>query len=175
MKGLTPRQSEFVRQYLVDLNAAQAAIRAGYSAKTAATCGPRLLRFAQVRKAVEEAQAKRAERLDLRADHVLHELVRVARVDIGDAFDEQGRLKPLKDIPEDTRRAIAGIETDELYAGGGDNRVEIGQTRKLKFYDKVKALELLARHFGLLRDKVELAGAGGGALTVEVKVIGGDE
>ena len=157
----------------MDLNAAQAAVRAGYSAKTAESCGPRLLRNAQVRKEVERLQEERAKRLDLTADDVLAELVRIARVDIGEAYDEKGRLRPLKDIPEDVRRAIAGVEVVELFEGAGEERVQSGELKKLKLWDKVKALELLAKHLGLLRDKVEVSGAGGGALTVEVKVLGG--
>lgn len=173
MTRLTPRQSAFVREYLVDLNAAQAAVRAGYSAKTAESCGPRMLRNAQVRKEVERLQSERAKRLDLTADHVLHELVRIARVDVGEAFTEDGRLKPLKDIPEDVRRAIAGLDVEELFEGVGEERTQVGVVKKVKFWNKVQALELLAKHLGLLRDKVEVSGAGGGALTVEVKVLGG--
>lgn len=134
-----------------------------------------MLRFAQVRKEVERLQAERARRLDLTTDNVLSELVRIARADIGEAFDEKGRLRPLKDIPEDTRRAIAGVDVVELFEGSGEERVQSGELKKLKLWNKVQSLELLAKHLGLLRDKVELSGEGGGALTVEVKVLGGDE
>lgn len=166
MARLTPRQSAFVREYLVDLNAAQAAVRAGYSARAAASCGPRLLKSPQVLAAVAQAQKERAQRLEVSADDVLRELVRIARVDVGEAFDDNGRLRPFRDIPEDTRRAISAVDVEELDEGG--------LLKKVKCWDKVKALELLAKHLGLLRDKVEVSGSGGAPLVIEVRTFGGE-
>lgn len=153
---LGPKQNRFVAEYLKDLNATAAAIRAGYAETSAESQGSRLLRNAKVKKAVAEAMERRSERVEVKADDVLRELIRIFSVDIGKAYDKEGRLLPLHEMPEDIRRAIAGIETDELYAGGGESRVEIGQTRKVKFLDKTKAIELAMRHLGLFKDKVQL-------------------
>lgn len=154
---LTPKQAAFVREYLVDLNGAAAAVRAGYAAKSSHVEAARLLANASVRAAVDKALETRADRVELKADDVLREIQRIYSCDIADAFDEQGRLLPLKDMPLDVRRCISGIETDELYAGGGEMRVEIGQTRKVKFWPKDKALDMAMRHLGKYRDKVEVS------------------
>lgn len=154
---LTPRQQVFVTEYLVDLNATQAAVRAGYSAKTAHAQGPRLLEHVEVRAAVDDALKRRSERVEVKADDILRELLRLAMVDIGEAFDANGRLKPIKDIPPDVRRAIAGIEVFEEFKGSGQDRIPVGEVRKLKFWDKVKGLELLGKHLKLFNDnKLEL-------------------
>lgn len=156
--AITPLQQRFVDEYLLDLNASAAAGRAGHKAKRLDQAGYAMLRNAEVAAAVQAAQAKRAERTAITADVVLGELLRLARVDIGAAFAEDGTLKPLRDIPEDVRRAIAGVEVDELFEGRGRDRKQLGYTRKVKFWDKARALELLARHLGLLKDKVEVTG-----------------
>jgi phage terminase small subunit len=149
--ALTAKQARFVAEYLVDLNATQAATRAGYSAKTAEQQGPRLLGNVGVRRAIDEALARRSERIELKSDDVLRELLRLARVDIGEAFDHEGHLKPLHLMSEDCRRAIAGVEV-EAVAG------EAATVTKVKFWDKTRALELLGKHLKLFTDKVELSG-----------------
>jgi phage terminase small subunit len=155
---LTARQQRFVAEYLVDLNATAASVRAGYSAKTAPQQGPRLLQHPTVAKEISAALERRSARLEIKADDVLRELLRLARVDIGEAFDDEGKLKPLKEIPEDVRRAISGIEVDELFDGHGENRMSIGVTRKLKFWDKTRALEMLGKHLKLFTDRIEVSG-----------------
>lgn len=151
--ALTPKQNRFVAEYLVDLNATQAAIRAGYSPKTAEKIGSENLRKPEVAKAVEEAKARRAERVEVSQDEVLRELLRIARTDIGEAFDVNGNLRPLHDIPVDVRRAISSVEVDELWEGRGEDRDQVGVTRKLKFWDKTKALELLGKHLALFVER----------------------
>lgn len=167
---LNARQLRFAEEYVVDLNGTAAARRAGYkgSDRVLEVTGSRLLSHAEVAARVAELQAKRSQRTQITADVVLGELLRLARTDIGEAFDADGRLKAIKDIPEDVRRAIAGVEVDELFEGRGRDRVQVGWTRKVKFWDKARALELLARHLGLLKDKVEVTGK----LTLEDLVAG---
>ena len=167
MSELNEKQARFVEEYLVDLNATQAAIRAGYSRRTAAEQGYDLLRKPQISEAVQAGQVRLSKATGVSAQVILGELLRIARVDIGEAFDENGALKPLKEIPEDVRRAISGMEVDELFDGTGRERLRIGETRKVKFWDKTRALELLAKHLGLLKDRVELTGKDGGPVTVE--------
>ncbi|HEX7013171.1 MAG TPA: terminase small subunit, partial [Steroidobacteraceae bacterium] len=168
-KGLTPKQQRFVDEYLVDLNATAAYRRAGYTAKgnAAEVNAARLLRNAQVAQAVRKAMDERAARVEVRQDDVLRELMRLAMCDISQAFDEEGRLRPLHEIPEDVRRAIAGVDTVERTLSAGqqgedDEEVEevavVQRVRKIKFWDKTKALELLGRHLKLYTDKVEHSG-----------------
>lgn len=155
---LTPQQARFVAEYLVDLNATQAAIRAGYSENTAESQGSRLLSVAKVRAAVDAAMQRRSQRVEVKADDVLRELMRLAFVDLGKAYREDGTLLPIHEIPEDVRRAMAGLEVDEIWEGFGEDRRQVGVTRKVKFIDKARALELLGKNLKLFTDKVEHSG-----------------
>lgn len=155
---LNPRQKRFVEAYLVDPNAKQAAIAAGYSAKTAETAGPRLYRNVQVRAEIDKRNEKRADKAGIKAETVIAELVRFALLDIGKAFRPDGTLLPLHEMPEDVRRAISGFETEELYEGADGEKFSLGKVRKVKFWDKTKGLELLGRHLKMWTDKVEHSG-----------------
>lgn len=165
------KQARFVEEYLKDLNGTQAAIRAGYSPRTAESQGSRLLNNAKVRRVVDEALERRASRVEVKSDDVLRELLRLSMTDIGQAFDEEGKLKKLHEMPEDVRRAIAGVEVEELFEGRGDSREHVGQVRKIKFWDKVKGLELLGKHLKLFTDRVEHSGT----LTLEQLITGSYE
>jgi phage terminase small subunit len=154
--GLTGKERLFAAEYLKDKNGKQAAIRAGYSPKTAEQQASRLLRKVKVRQAIEKHFSKVEEEAIVKVSDVLLELKRIALTDIGQAFDENGNLKPLKDIPEDVRRAIAGIDVDELYEGHGQDREQVGETKKIRFWDKNRALENLGRYFKLFTDRVEV-------------------
>src|SRR4051812_42447033 len=149
--ALTPKQTAFVREYLVDLNATQAAVRAGYSRKTAEKIGSENLRKPEVAKALQAAMDKRAERVELTADLVLRELLSHALFDPATLYDADGRMKKLAEIPLAARRSITALETDELGEDQG-----IGITRKVKYSDRLKALELLGRHLKLFTDRLEV-------------------
>jgi phage terminase small subunit len=164
---LTPKQAAFVENYLLDLNATQAAIRAGYSKRTANEQATRLLANVSVAAAIEAAKAERSQRTMISADRVLRELARIAFLDVGKAFTEGGGLKPLHEMDEDTRRAIGGLEVSALYADGEN----IGKLSKIKLSDKLRALELLGRHIGLFDQKVTING--GDPLTLLLKSVQG--
>ena len=158
-KDLTPKQKRFVEEYLVDLNATQAAIRAKYSENTAGSQAFDLLKKPEIQAAIQAEMDKRSKRTNITADNVLKELMRIATADLSGAYDEQGRLKPIHEIPEDTRRAMSGVKVFEEFEGFGADRVKIGEVREVKFWDKPKSLEILARHLKLLTDKVEVSGS----------------
>jgi phage terminase small subunit len=158
------KRQRFVEEYLVDLNAKEATIRAGYSTKGAKQQGHRLLSDPEIAAAVKAAQKAQVKRIRMTADDVLVGLAEIASVDIADIFDEDNALRPLRSIPAHVRKAIAGIEVEELFEGRGKDREHIGRNRKLKLSDKVRALEILARHHKLLTEKVELTGADGGPI-----------
>lgn len=147
MPKLTDKQKEFVRQYLVDLNATQAAIRAGYSVKTAYRQGADLLQKTSIREAIEKAQAKRARRVEVTQDYVLSNLVEVVERTMQRApvLDRKG-----EQVTDEEGRAVW------MFDAKGANR----------------ALELLGKHLGIFTDKVkaEVSGPDGGPVASEIVV-----
>lgn len=162
--SLNERQQLFVREYLVDLNATQAAIRAGYSVKTAGSQGFDLLKKPEIQEMVQAAYQKRAEKVELSAEQVLREIKLAAFLDPIELFADDGTLKPLREMPEHARRAIAGIEVEELYDGRGSERQFIGYLKKIKLVSKEGTLTLAGRHLGMFTDKTELTGKDGADL-----------
>jgi phage terminase small subunit len=176
---VSAKQRRFVAEYLVDHNATQAAIRAGYSKRTARQQASDLLSKPDIAQALQEALAAQQKRLEVKADDVLRELMRIGLCDLGQAFDDQGRLRPLHEMPEDVRRAIAGIEVEEEYSNpfadlprvtddglerDGGAKVAIGRVAKVRFWDKPKALELLGKYLKLFTEKHEHTGKDGGPI-----------
>ena len=156
--ALEPRQQRFCEEYIVDLNATQAGIRAGYSAKTAYSQAHDLLKKPEIEAEVQRLMNERSKRTEITADKVLKETYLLAMSDIGEAFNEDGSLKPIRDIPAHIRRAISSVEVDELFEGRGEQREHVGYTRKLRLWDKVKTLELLGKHLRLFDDAVKIDG-----------------
>ena len=149
--ALTAKQQAFVREYLLDLNATQAAIRAGYAAKWADRQAHLLIeKNRAIADAIQAALKKRNEKLEVTADRVVIELARIAFSDTTSAIRiEDGRVvvRDTNDLDENTRRAISEI-SETTTANGG--------TVKVKFHDKTRALELLSRHLGLLNDRLSI-------------------
>jgi phage terminase small subunit len=154
---LTPQQELFVAEYLKDLNATQAAIRAGYGEAGAHVRANELRKNPLVAAQIDAALAARNERVQIDADFVLRELFKLASCDLAAAFDEFGNLRNIHDIPPDVRKAISGVEVEDLFAGRGPDREQIGVTRKVKFWDKTRALEMLGRHLALFKDRLEVS------------------
>lgn len=152
---LNEKQIKFCKEYLIDLNATQAAIRTGYSAKTANRIASKLLSKVDIQKKLTELRGKIAEETQITPAVILGELLRLAKADISQAFDDKGNLKPIHEIPEDVRRAISSVEIFEEFSGSGKTREYIGQTKKLKFWDKTKSLELLGKHLAIFTEKVD--------------------
>jgi len=153
---MTPKQARFVSEYLIDLNATQAAIRSGYSPKTAQEQGSRLLSNVMVAAAVAAGKSKQLESADLSAARVLEELRRLALVDLRGFFDEHGNLKAISALTADQGAALASFEVIKKNAEAGDGIVDT--VHKFKVWDKPRALEMLAKHFGLLVEKLEHLG-----------------
>lgn len=165
---LTAKQQLFVDEYLKDRNATAAYKRAGYKAKpgpSSENAASRLLGNVGVAAAIAAASKTLSEQAQLEAKWVIERLMAIAGLDVSQAFDKDGALKPLSEIPELTRQAIAGLETDELYQGRGEDRHYVGQARKIRWWDKVKALELLGRHLGLFDE--DKPGSGGPTTVVK--------
>jgi len=146
----------FALEYLKDLNATRAYREVyGVKQKVAEANGPRLLGNARVAALVNGAMQKRAEKLEVNADKVLAEIGHMAYLDPLEMYDENNCLKPIAEIPETLRRAIASIETKELFEGAGKDREMIGYTKTVKLWNKPGSLELHGKHLKLFTDKVE--------------------
>ena len=148
-RKLTAKQSAFVREYLIDLNAKQAAIRAGFSAKTAEQQGYQLLQHPSVQAAIAEAMAKRANKLELTADRVLLEAARLALFDPRKLLNNDGTPTGIHELDDDTAAAIAGLDVLEQYEGTGKDRKFVGYVKKYRIADKNAALERVFKHMGL--------------------------
>lgn len=161
-RTLNPRQQAFVREYLVDGNATAAARRAGYrgSDSVLAATGHELLRIPKVAEAILFGQQQLAARAEVSAERLLAEVDTLALSDLAEAFDEKGALLPVKDMPESIRRCIAGVKVRRQRDGSTITEV--------KLWDKVRAQELALKRRGLLKDKVELSGADGKALSITI-------
>lgn len=156
------REPRFVDLYVANGgNGQQAAEGAGYAPHSARQTAAKLLTKAHIRAEIEKRLRAQSIRTGINADRILQELYRVATCDVGQAFDERGNLLPLREIPEDVRRAISGIETDELWDGAGKDRRQVGVTRKVRFWSKVEALRDLGRHLKLFVDIQEHRGLEG--------------
>jgi phage terminase small subunit len=161
MRTLTRREQLFVAEYQKDLNATAAAIRAGYSKNSAESCGSRLLARPEVKAAVAVKIEKRLTKADITADRTILEIARIAYLDPAEFFypaehEQAGKLRPITDLEEDVRRCIHSIEWAQANLDKTDGKKSAEWLHKHKFYDKVKALELLAKHFALLKDVVEV-------------------
>lgn len=155
MKKLTPKQEAFVQEYLVDMSATQAAIRAGYSARTAHAIGSKLLDRTHIKAAIIAAKAARSERTQVDADWVLRRLADEADADLADLYDDQGNIRPMKDWPLIWRQGLVqGIET--VQAKDGDGYVTV---LKVKLSDRVKRIELIGRHIDVqaFKDKLDVS------------------
>ena len=146
---MTKKQKRFVEEYLIDLNATQAAIRAGYSPLTARDIGCENLTKPNIQEAIDKAIAERSRRTGVNADRVVRELAKIAFVNAGEVVDFDTAILMDK-ISEDDMAAIQSIKVKTF----GEDGVE----REVKLADKLKALELLGKHLGLFKDKVELDG-----------------
>ena len=144
---LNEKQKRFVSEYIIDLNAKQAAIRAGYSPKGAEPQASRLLSNAKIQVEIAKAMEDRGKRTGITQDRVLAELSAIAFAKATDYVEVGGdgsvKIKPTAELTDEQKKAIASIKE-------GANGIEI------KLTDKTKALEMLSRHLGLFRDKLEV-------------------
>ena len=147
---MTKKQKRFVEEYLIDLNATQAAIRAGYSPDTAKSIGSENLTKPDIQARIAKAMAERSRRTGVNADRVIMELAKIAFVNASDVIDADTATVKADALPEDT----AAIKSVKVKTFGED-----GLEREVKMADKLKALELLGKHLGMFKDKVELSGS----------------
>lgn len=154
---LNDKQARFVAEYGVDQNGTQAAIRAGYSPKTARSIAHENLTKPDIREAIAEAEAERFQRLDITADRVLEEMARLAFSDMGVflRFDADGAAYlDLSALPPGATRLIRKITQEVVFGGEGEGEEgrRVLKTR-IELHDKRPALEKLGQHLGLWRSE----------------------
>jgi phage terminase small subunit len=169
-KILNPKQKKFVKEYLLDLNATQAAIRAGYSRRTAGEIGHEHLKKPEIKRAIQKAMDKRAKRLEISQDRILEELAILAYSDLKHYLDidpDTGaiRAKGFENMPENASRALKAIKEDRVIKEDADgHKVTIFDKVRFELHDKIKPLELLGKHLGMFKDEVQVSGG----LTINV-------
>lgn len=147
--AITEKQKKFVEEYLIDLNATQAAIRAGYSVKNAGKIGHELLEKTRISNEVTKKIAERSRRTGINADRVLIELAKIAFANADDIIESKDAT--LKENA--SRDDLAAIQSIKVKTFGED-----GVEREIKLADKLKALDMLGRHLGMWNDKLQVSG-----------------
>ncbi|MEQ6281193.1 terminase small subunit [Kluyvera huaxiensis] len=142
---LTDKQEMFCREYLIDLNATQAAIRAGYSVKTANRIAAQNLSKVDIQNRIAELKAKRNEDVGIDADYVLRRLVEIDQMDVLDILNDDGSLKQISLWPKAWRTTLTGLDISTTILNFNEETAET-ILKKIKWPDKVKNLELLGKH-----------------------------
>ncbi len=146
MAKLTAKQQRFCDEYLIDLNATQAAIRAGYSVKTANEQGSQLLAKLSIQEVIGKEMAERSRRTGINQDRVVLELAKLAFVNIADVVDLENATVRQSATDDD----LACIQSIKIKPS------EFGEEREIKLYDKKASLELLGKHLGMFKDNMNL-------------------
>lgn len=162
-KKLTKKQRLFVDEYLIDLNATQAAIRAGYSVESAKEIGCENLTKPNIQETIAKAMAERSRRTGVNQDRVVLELAKMAFVNANDLIDPES-AKVREGATEDDLACIQSVKVKTSYTPSGGS-VE----REIKLNDKMKALELLGKHLGMWNDKIDMN------ITLPVVISGEDD
>lgn len=165
--ALTAKQARFVAEYLIDLNATQAAIRAGYSKKTAQMIGFENLSKPIISEALSERMRAREARTEITQDRVLQEYAKLAFLDPRRFYDESGALIPVNLLPADVAAALVGVDVTDTYDKESNAVIT---TKKVKFIDKKGALDSVARHLGMFNDKLQMTGKDGAPIDMNLNV-----
>ena len=156
-KKLTDKQTLFVKEYLCDLNAKQAAIRSGYTARSAVVTASKLLTKANVAEAIAVGIEERAEAVKIDANYILSRLSEIDAMSVRDILTDDLRLKPLSEWPESWCRYISSIDLQEIAKSTQDAESAIHFIKKIKWPDKIKNLELIGKHVDVqaFKDRVD--------------------
>jgi len=171
--SLNPKQELFCQEYLVDLNATKAAERAKYSKKTARSIGQRLLTIVDIQKRIQELKKKREERTRVTQDRVVKELAILGFSDLQNyiTIDENTgaiQAKGFEEMPPEESRALQSIKEDRVIKEDADGeKTTVYDKVSFKMHDKIRALEILAKHLGMLVERHEVTGEDGGPVKIE--------
>lgn len=170
MSELTPKQTLFVHEYLIDLNATQAAIRAGYSEKSAKQQGTENLAKPSIKALIDEAMDSRIAKTKIDANWLLERLAEEAMADVNDLYDDNGSLLPINQWPMIWRQGlVAGMDITTEYETVDGKKEAIGLVTKMKISDRVKRLELIGKHIDVraFDTTVQHTGKDGGPISIE--------
>lgn len=146
--GLSPKQRRFVEEYLVDLNATQAAMRAGYSAKSAHYIGQELLIKTRIADAIHAAQIARSQRVELNQNAVLQEIALLSHSNVRDyVIDDYGNLELREGAPEQAMRAVASLKKKIVHTETG-----VIYDTEIKLWNKPASIRMAGEHLGLFRE-----------------------
>ena len=164
---LTGMQELFCQFYTTHWNATRAAKEAGYSEKSSMELGYQNLQIPSVKARIAELTEHALKEIGINRERVLQEYSRLAFYDLAEAYDEIGQLKPVKEMPEDIRRAVSKVKVFEVFALGqsddGQSREKqlTGYTKEVEFAQKKPALDSIAKVLGMAPDRHEHSGPNG--------------
>jgi phage terminase small subunit len=155
MDRLTDKQARFCEEYLKDLNSTKAALRSGYSAKTCRAIGCENLTKPIIQERIRKKIKQISEDNEITVERIVKEIASAAFSNVADLFDESGNLKDMKELEREVAAAISSIDISEISTAAISSidiseistaQGEIGTTTKIRLWDKLKALEMLARY-----------------------------
>ncbi len=164
--ALTAKQKRFVDEYMVDLNATQAAIRSGYSAKTARSVGSENLTKPDIASAIEKRQKRLADKYEVNQERIVAELARIGFSNMQDYMRSNSEGDPFLDFSNLTRdqaAALAEVTVEDFKDGRGEDARDVRRV-KFKLHDKRAALVDLGKHLGMFKERVEHTGKDGGPI-----------
>ncbi len=164
--ALNAKQKRFVAEYLIDLNATQAAIRSGYSRRTAGSVGNENLQKPEIASAVAEGQAKLAVKAEITAERVIAELAKIGFANMADYMRVGANGDPVLDfskLSRDQSAALVECTVEDFVDGRGEDARDVRRV-KFRLADKRAALVDLGKHLGLFKERVEVTGKDGGAI-----------
>lgn len=162
--SLNDKQRRFVAEYLKDQNATQAAIRAGYSKKTAGSQGHDLLKKPEIRLMLSKKLDAIEARAEFSAEQAIRQLERMVMFDVRRLFHPNGQPKEITELDDDTATVVAGLDVIEQYEGTGKERQFTGYLKKYKLADRLGAVNTALKMFGKLSERVEHTGKDGGPI-----------
>lgn len=170
---LTPKRERFCQEYLIDLNATAAAKRAGYKEKAAYASGHENLKNPKIQERLDELRKEQAIKFNVTKERLMTILMNIATADHEAIYDkETGEILPVSQWPEGLSQAVSGIEADEIFSGRGEDRTAIGLKRKVRFWDKNRAIEILNKMQGYnMPDKVAPTTPDGQALPIAINIL----
>jgi len=176
LKALTPKQLRFIEEYLLDHNATQAAIRAGYKGKYIDRLAHQLLEKTRdvLKVRLKEQREELRGKVSITRERWLKELICWGFYDPGKMFDNGGKPFEIAEMPPHLRRAIAGFEFYEDFQGKGESRRPVGYTKKFRFVDKLTALKQLGEALGFTEPETDGHGSGNGPRTIRVEFVDGE-
>lgn len=155
-RPLTQKELRFIDEYIVDLNGTQAAVRAGYSKRSAHTTCHDVLKKPEIMQRIKQKQMDIQVSTGITVENITKELAKIAFFDLRMALNIDGTVKPIDQLDDNTIAGIAGLEINELFEGTGRDRERVGYTKKIKIADKVAALEKLGKHLGIFTDNLNV-------------------